>query len=74
MKHVVMTSDGKKFNLDNRQKLNNELTEIKKVFIEKNIYRKKYIKERIFILKCSTRKLSNKDYDFELLEGKIIIW
>ena len=73
-KHVVMTSDGKKFNLDNRQKLNNELTQIKKIFIEEGIFKKKYLKKRVFILNCSTTKLVTQDYDFELLEGKIFIW
>ena len=74
MKHVVMTSDGKKFNLINRPRLNNELTQIKKLYIEKNIYRKKYIKKIIFVLNCTSSKLINKNYDFEMVEGKIIIW
>jgi len=74
VKHVVMTRDGKKFNLDNRPRLNNELTKIKKVFIGEGRYKKKYLKKRVFVLKCSTAKLINQDYDFELLEGKIFIW
>ena len=74
MKNVVMTSDDKKFNLVNRPRLIEELTKIKKVYIEEGIYKKKYIKKRVFILNCSTTKLLNKNYDFEMAEGKIFIW
>ena len=73
-KHVLLLSDNKKFNLVNRQRVNNELTQIKKLFIGEGRYKKKYLKKRVFILNCSTRNLINKNYDFELLEGKIFIW
>ena len=69
-----MTSDDKKFNLDNRPRVNNELTKIKKAYIEEGRYKKKYLKKRVFVLKCSTTKLLTQDYDFEMVEGKIIIW